>query len=220
MTQAIPWFRAVLRCGAVALVLGLLPSLLAQAAPTMTQVLPHTGSTPQHIIQQEAYILTPNPSLAAGQWVAAPNGVTNWMGVFIEAGPIKDCRSGTCVLRPYTSWQGPNTSGFVTSPDTLAAGGSYFYKVHYFGNNHWQGVYCNGVGCQGIATANLGTAALPYAASGAESYPYGVRIGTVTASWHKALINGSWLFWCYSGAMNNIGGAISACTNHSWSVTY
>lgn len=194
----------------------------ATPSQTLAQVIPYTGNGNDTFHFQEAYLTTPNPGISTGQWAAGPNGVTNWGGVFIESGPIKDCTSG-CVLRPYASWRtSGGGAGFLKLPNNLAPGGLYQYKAYNYGGNNWTAVFCSGGGCSSIASVNLGVGSLPYVASGGEGSTTSVHFGSITSKWNRAYKNGAYTYWCYSGVIMNVSGTFSTCntSEYSWSVYY
>lgn len=217
--------RTLLALFCAGIVLHVFASLSYATPSAIGQVFPYTGNgTTDWFAYQDAYINTPNPPLGANQWVATPNAVTNWTGIFIESGAWKTCNgSGNCALHPYSSWQSATGSGFLELTDVnLAAGGLYQYKSYSYNVNNWTAVFCSGTGCRGILNANLGVGTLPYAASGGESSDVSVRMGTITTSYNRALKNGSYQDWCYTKVKNNVGGQVSGCNaaTHAWSVTY
>ena len=192
-------------------------------AAALAQVVPYTGNGTDTFHFQEAYITTPDPSISAGQWAAAPNGVTNWSNIFIESGPIKECGLFSCTRRPYASWQtSGGSSGFVKLSNNLTAGGWYQYKAYNYGGNNWTAVFCSGNGCSTIANANLGVGSLPYVASGGEGSSTSVHFGSITSKWNRAYKNGSYTYWCYTAVVNNVSGTVSTCntSDYSWTVSY
>lgn len=177
-----------------------------------------------------AFMSTPNPSIASGQWTGGPVGVTNFVNRFIESGPTKACDID-CGLHPYGNWD--NASGanheFVDTSMNLSAGGYYKYYSQRVSGNTWQAVWCYGSPqvCRSMSggVRDLGVSSLPYGASGGESS--GAHWGSITTGQTAQFFyaNGSgWINWCYSNAhyQNASGASVSSCSApyYSWTSSY
>lgn len=178
------------------------------------------GDYPASNFGAQAYITTPDPSISSG-WSVAHTAVSElYSPRFIEAGPMKRA-SGS--RHPYASWIDENgVPGFRERTDiNLAANGYYRYLVTYAGSGVWDAYIITGSGWYFIATPRLYRySSYPYAGEGGESSSFSNAIGPSTSSGNKYRLGSSWYSYCYTLVTNNCGGAISPCSNYSWSVSY
>ena len=170
----------------------------------------------------QAYITTPDPSIASG-WSVAHTAVSElYSPRYIEAGAMKRA-SGS--RHPYASWIDQNGAlGFNERTDiNLAANGSYKYKITYAGSGVWDAYIKTGSGWYFIATPRLYRySTYPYVGEGGESSSFSNAIGPSTSSGNKYRSGSSWYSYCYDPNLvtNNCDGTISPCSNYSWSVSY
>lgn len=174
----------------------------------------------------EAYVTTPNPSIAAGEWADGPTAITDFSAPpFIESGPTKAC-DRDCGLHPYASWMDRNGvyGDNIVMDRFLADGGRYKYWSNFVGNHMWQAVWCDGNGCGQIGYVNLGVNwGLYHVISGGESNGPGTPIGYLTTqyNWFHRVWDDAWHPWCYAYAHVNVNGYLSPCgANEFWSAEY
>ncbi|HEU0143846.1 MAG TPA: S-layer homology domain-containing protein, partial [Nitrososphaera sp.] len=85
-----------------------------------------------------AVVTTPNTSISAGSWIAAPVALTDYASHFTESGPQKFCWNDGSILRcevhPYASWNTGvgNTSGGWDASRSLVAGTKYVYQTERY----------------------------------------------------------------------------------------
>jgi hypothetical protein len=186
-------------------------------AGQFTQVFPNYDGTSSGFSGAKADTTSPTATITQG-FNNAPLGVSDITtgGLFVEAGPTKDCYSNACgSIYPYTSYRGLGTNNTRQVMDTrypLTPGKYYTYQVKYAGNSTWEPSWCDGSTCRtflepgttSIIRWNLGTGrTLKYAVSGIESTPVSNPIGTVTSKNNQSLYAGTWTSWNYNNIFWN-----------------
>jgi hypothetical protein len=211
------------------------------------QVFPHRSRINNQLVGYNgvyAVVTTPDPSLAAGAWIAAPIAVADpYNRHFTESGPQKYCwQDGStlrCAIHPYASSNNGEgaTFGSWDPSHTLTPGTNYVYQTEPLSGNRFRSYFCveDESTCYTImivdgtngTSADMGTSTLLYYIAGGESnslFTHWSDINIYNVSARRA--DGAWYTGgsaCYDPTLVPIQsqwGTYTACSNANWQVHY
>jgi hypothetical protein len=166
--------------------------------------------------------------IPTGGFIAVPVAITNRMSTpdlqFIEAGPIKDCRSGRdCKLHPYYAREKLNGDYEMGVEDTifLGSGLNYGYKVDWIATNQYKPFFCSAACTQIAGTIDMERDFFPQVFTAVESSgtPVPRWLNPVALSQAKARTDATWSSWCFTDTNNTIpdGQVVpKPCINSGW----
>jgi hypothetical protein len=177
----------------------------------LTQIFPNYG-IPAGFTGSKAQTTSPTAVISKG-FNNVPNGVSDIAtgGLFVEAGPNKDCKYGCNTIYPYTSRRDINgkVDQVTDTRYPLKSSTYYTYQVKFSSGTTWEPTWCDSSGCryfvdfstnpQGtVVKWNQGTGrTLKYVVSGLESYPLFNPVGTVTSTgnqYFSGTVTQGWIY--------------------------